>query len=458
MKKNRLMILLLFFYGTIAVAEKAVTPWRVTKALELPAWLKISGEHRMRYETLNHQFRAKTNGVKATGGDQALVFRSLLQVKIDLDFIRFGAELLDSRIKLADRGTASSDKSLSTSIANSLELLQAYIEIPVDNLWIKGSQSTLRGGRITMDVGSRRLVARNRFRNTLNAFTGLDWHWRFGKQTIRAFYTLPIQRLNSGYIGDNQPKFDRESTKVRFWGLYYSQTSFSKHDQAEAFLFGLNEQDAATRKTKDRDLYTFGFRFWRKPQTGQWDYQLETAYQLGTSHASKKFTQTLDHWAHFHHTEIGYSFEAPLSPRLLLQYDYASGDKDPNDTHNNRFETLYGARRFDFGPTSIDGPFARGNISSPALRLNLKPYQTVSTMLALRGFWRASTQDVWTGADITGKEAYIGTQLEARLRWDILPKNLRLEGGVAHIFAGDLMDSAHKKDSTYVYSQMTLHF
>jgi hypothetical protein len=25
----------------------------------------------------------------------------------------------------------------------------------------------------------------------------------------------------------------------------------------------------------------------------------------------------------------------------MLQYDYASGDKNPNDNENNRFETLY---------------------------------------------------------------------------------------------------------------------
>ncbi|MCK5728075.1 MAG: hypothetical protein KAH08_02525, partial [Methylococcales bacterium] len=59
---------------------------------------------------------------------------------------------------------------------------------------------------------------------------------------------------------------------------------------------------------------------------------------------------------------------------------------------------------------------------------------------------------------INGTDSYIGTQIEARIRWDILPKNVRLEGGIAHIFAGDLMENAHKKDSTYVYSQMVLKF
>ncbi len=450
--------LLIPLWFSFSVQADNNIPWRVGKALDLPDWLQITAEHRVRYESLDQQFRAKTNGVKATGGDQALVFRSLLHLKVDLDFMRVGAEMLDSRIKLDDSGTASSSGQLSHSIANALELLQAYIEVPVDDLFIKGSQSSFRGGRITMDVGSRRLVARNRFRNTINAFTGLDWQWQLGHKKIRAFYTLPIQRLNSGYIGNNRQKFDREHLKVRFWGLYYSQPTFSTLDQGEAFVFGLNENDTHGRKTKDRDLYTLGFRVWRKPTVGQFDYQLEAAYQFGTSRSSKKSTEDLAHWAHFHHGEIGYHFDAPLSPRLVIQYDYASGDKNPNDAKNNRFETLYGARRFDFGPTSTYGPFARGNLSSPAVRLNLKPFQNFSTMLALRGFWLASVNDQWTGAAINGTDSYIGTQIEARIRWDILPKNVRLEGGIAHIFAGDLMENAHKKDSTYVYSQMVLKF
>ncbi|MCK5871611.1 MAG: alginate export family protein, partial [Methylococcales bacterium] len=441
-----------------SVQADDTTPWRIGKALDLPDWLQIITEHRIRYESLDQQFRAKTNGIKALGGDQALVFRSLLHLKIDLDFIRVGAEMMDSRIKLDDIGTASSSGQLSNSIANALELLQAYIEVPVADLFIKGSQSTLRGGRMTMDVGSRRLVARNRFRNTINAFTGLDWQWQLEHKKIRAFYTLPIQRLNSGYIGNNRQKFDREHTNVRFWGLYYSQPTFSALDQGEAFVFGLNENDTSGRKTKDRNLYTLGFRLWRTPSIGQFDYQLEAAYQFGTSRSSKKSTEDLAHWAHFHHGEIGYSFDALLSPRLFIQYDYASGDKDPNDSKNNRFETLYGARRFDFGPTSIYAPFARGNLSSPALRLNLKPFNNFATMFSLRGFWLASVNDQWTGAAINGTNSYIGTQIEARLRWDILPKNVRLEGGVAHIFAGNLMENADKKDSTYVYSQMVLKF
>jgi len=231
----------------------------------------------------------------------------------------------------------------------------------------------------------------------------------------------------------------------------------SKVDKGEAYVFGLNKEKQK-KATKNLRLYTFGFRLWRKPVSERFDYQLESVYQLGKSGSSTNPGKMLDHWAHFQHAELGYQFNAPWLPRLIAQYDYASGDKNPSDGQDNRFNTLFGARRFDFGPTSIDGAFARSNLQSPALRLKMKPGKTVKSMFALRGFWLASTADSWTTAGIKGSQSYIGTQLEARLRWEPLPKNLQLEGGVAHLFAGDLMRQAGKGDMTYAYTQATVKF
>ncbi len=432
------------------------SPWRINEAYNLPDWLSISGSHRMRFENLDQQYRGT-----GSGGDQIFLFRTLLLAEVKLDGLKFGMEMEDSRQELADSSTP-----LSTSVVNPLELLQAYAEIEINDIFSAGSKSTLRGGRITMDVGSRRLVARNRYRNTLNAFTGVDWQWTGADDSkFRLFYTLPVQRRVSGNILNNKPRFDKEYEDVRFWGLYYSPSTLpfgTKADKGEIFLFGLNEDDSSDLATTDRDIYTAGFRLYRKAARNQFDYEIESAFQFGESRSSRTATTDLDHFAHFQHAEIGYSFDAAWSPRLQLQYDYASGDDDAADTDNNRFSTLFGARRFDFGPTSIYGPFARSNLSSPGLRLTLKPQKKVNLMLAVRGFWLASADDAWTTAGIRNaagqSENYIGTQIETRLRWDVIPDNLRLEAGAAHIFAGDLMDNAGKKDVSYFYTQASFSF
>lgn len=447
---------LLIIMSTAVVAKQKA--WRLGETLSTPDWLQLSAEHRTRYETLDQQFRNQVNGQPGTGGDQVILFRTLAHVKVDLNVIRFGAEMMDSRIALADQGTASSSKALTNNIANPLELLQAYVELPMDNLLVEGSRSLLRAGRITIDAGSRRLVARNRYRNTINSFTGAEWQWKMGNKKFQAFYTLPVRRLVDGDIRNNNPRFDSEYTQIRFWGMYYSQPLFSELDHVEGFVLGLNEKDTPDWQTRQREIYTYGLRFWRKPALESFDYEVETAYQLGESKASNIASQTLDHFSHMHHAELGYSFNSTWLPRLIFQYDYVSGDDDPNDNKNNRFDPLYSGRRFDYGPTSIFGSFSRSNISSPGLRLILKPQKQVSTMISLRGFWRASTADAWRAAGINGSDSYIGTQIEARLRWKALPGNLHFETGVAHVFAGDLMDSAGKDDSTLTYVQATFKF
>jgi hypothetical protein len=433
----------------------ADTPWRLGPSLGLPSNLSLTGQHRMRYETLDGQFR---NG--RAGGDQALMFRTSLLAEINFDRFKIGVEGLDSRAALADAGTP-----LGNTDVNPLDLLQAYIELPVADLFVNGSNSTLRGGRMTIDLGSRRLVARNSFRNTINAFTGVDWQWTGpGQDRFRAFYTLPVQRLVDGSPLDNDPEFDRQDTDVQLWGLYYAPARLPWGDPGEVYLLGLHEDDSTDLQTGNRDIETMGIRLYRQPAAGRFDYQLESIYQLGESRATAATSDVadLDHFAHFQHAEIGYTFASPWSPQLLLQYDYASGDDRGGDGDNNRFDTLFGARRFEYGPTSLWGAFGRANLSTPGMRLNLKPAEKLSAFVALRGFLLADSDDAWTTAGIRNPsgsgESFIGTQVEASLRWDIIPKSVQVELGGAYLSAGDLMTGANKGDSSYFYSQWVLSF
>jgi hypothetical protein len=195
---------------------------------------------------------------------------------------------------------------------------------------------------------------------------------------------------------------------------------------------------------------------------------LESVFQAGHSRSSTAATDTrdLDHFAHFQHVEAGYTFVAPWSPRLVLQFDYASGDDNPNDDNNNRFDTLFGARRFDFGPTGIYGPFARSNLISPGYRLIMKPQATFEVMFAHRLYWLASDRDAWTTSgvrDSTGKSgSYLGVQPEIQLRWDVLPGNVSLEAGAAYVFSGEFVDDAPNSndegDSSYAYVQTVFTF
>ena len=448
---------------TVATSAGATEgkPWRLAEAAGLPAWLSISGTHRTRYETLDGQFRAGRGG-----GDQMVALRTTVLGELRFDRLKFVGELMDSRAMLDDSGTP-----ISTTMVNPAELLQAYASWTDHGLFGENAASEFRVGRLTMDVGSRRLVARNRYRNTINAFTGIEWRWtgQDGRQ-LQVFYTLPVNRKpnTAADLLDNKIEFDEEDTDVRFWGIYYAFPKLPWEGNGEIYLLGLYESDSSGRPTRDRELYTPGIRLYRPPEKGRFDYLIESVFQFGESRSSTAATNTrdLDHFAYFQHAEVGYTFARPWSPQILAQYDYASGDDDPTDGDNERFDTLFGARRFDFGPTGIYGPFARSNLSSPGVRLKLKPSQQIQAFIAYRGYWLASDQDAWTTSgvrDAAGASgSFIGHQVEASVRWDVLPGNYSFEAGVAHLFAGDFMDDAPNTngqgDATYLYSQVSFSF
>ena len=268
-----------------------------------------------------------------------------------------------------------------------------------------------------------------------------------------------------GSLRDNQMAFDQEDFRRQFWGLHGSLQGLPLDGVGELYLLGLHERDSARRATRNRRLYTSGFRWSRKPATGRFHYDWESALQVGTSRATRAFADTsdLNHLAHMHSIEVGYTLEAPTTPRMALIHEYASGDRDPFDAGNNRFDTLYGARRFAHGPTGIWGAFARSNINSPGYLLSLSPLPDIRLMVKHRFYWLASRRDAWTTTgvrDVTGNFGnLVGHQVESRLRWEALPGNLRVEIGIAHLFDNEFIQSGTNEGAvTYGYGQCILTF
>ncbi len=437
-------------------------PWRLSERLDLPDWLEISGEQRTRYETLDEQFRAGQSG-----NFKMLALRTLLMATARTDSVRFTAEMIDSR-QYGARDSAP----LGTDLVNPVELLQGFLGIEFEDVLADGDALDLQIGRMTLDIGTRRLVARNDFRNTINAFTGVNALWESERgETLQAFYVLPVQRLPNDQqsLLDNDIQFDEEREQVQFFGLRATTPNLGERLEAEAYLYGLDEEDGIEDlQTSNRELLTVGGRVARRPQAEEFDFEWESAYQFGESRSSSNPSNTtdLDHEAHFHHLSLGYQFDADWKLRIEALFDYASGDDDPTDGDNGRFDTLFGARRFEFGPTGIFGAFARSNLISPGLRLFLRPTDDTEIMLAHRFHFLASDQDAWTTSglvDPTGEAGReIGQLAEVRFRHDVLPKNLRFETGVAHFFAGDFVDDAPNAsgqgDTTYFYLMTTLWF
>ncbi|MCF7969618.1 MAG: alginate export family protein [Methylococcaceae bacterium] len=460
MKQKKLAQCCVLTLGLYSGLSQAIENWSVQKQLNLPDWLTLKIDHRTRYEGYDSAFKKGTSG-----GDQVIAFRTNVFMGIKYDNFELGTEFLDSRITLEGANTP-----INNTQINQTDLLQAYLAWQSGDFLGSGLNFNIKAGRQTMDVGSRRLIARNRFRNTINNFTGFDTLLSQGDWELRNFVVLPVSRLPSdkASLQAGQTEFDQEDFDRIFAGTFFSMKNLPLNSTGELYGYYLSEDDTPETLTKNRKLFTPGFRWFKKAQSNQFDFEIETALQTGTSYATSnaKDQQRLNHFAYFSHATLGYSFDAPWQPQLMLQYDYASGDKDPNDNENNQFETLYGARRFEFGPTGIWGAFARANINSPGIRLKIKPHKTLTGLIAHRAYWLAQSKDSWTGAglrDTTGNSSsYLGQQMEMSLKWQAIPQLLDLESGWAHLFKGNFAKNApnaptNKNDADYFYFQTSIH-
>ena len=444
----------------VFAAEK--NQWQLNEAANLPDWMSITGEHRTRYETINKQFRRGS-----TGSDQVLSLRTLVKAEFRFNKnFQINLELQDSRAELADVGSR-----MNSTIVNAAELLEANIVWKTDDLFMEGSQSVFRGGRLTMDIGDRRFIARNRFRNTIQAYTGVDWDWKSKDGSeVRAIFTLPVNREPStaAELLKNDASFDKESFNQILWGLFYASPELLGGIKGEVYWFGLHEKDDINLTTRNREVYTPGFRIHRPRGKGQFDYELESMFQFGTVRATTATSDVtdLELFAYFHHAEAGYTFATAWSPRLYLEYDYASGDSDPNDNSSNRFERQYGPNVPEFGPTSIYTSFVRSNISSPGIRLQVRPNSNLFAYLSYRAFWLASNTDGWRGAsqlrDTSGNSgSFLGHQLFLRTKWKA-HDNIKFEGGLAYRIDGsfqkNVSDSPRQGNSVYTYLSTTFGF
>lgn len=454
-------VVLLGGWTGLASAAQDAGPWRLDAAIDSPELVSLGGSYRVRYETLNHPYRAG-----ATGSDEILVGRLLLNARVTLRSFYVNLEFEDSRQQLADSGSA-----LGTDSVNTLEPLQMLAGMRFDDVLSRGARLDVSAGRMTIDVGGRRLVSRNNFRNTINAYTGVHALWKSADGfEARAFYVEPVQRKPSDLASllDNDSELDSESSDVSLWGLFGATPEVFGDVKAEAYFYGLRTRDHVGIPAADRDIYTPGFRLYRTPVAQSWDFETEAAYQFGTSRQTTAATDTRDlqHRAGFFHGEIGYTWSGKLLPRVELFYDYASGDDDPSDNENNRFDTLYGSRSFDYGPTGIYGALARANLNSPGLRLEAKPLPNLSGRVGYRAVWLASSRDQYTTArlqDRTGNSGdFVGHQLDAQIQYTLLPGNLVLEFGGAYLAHGEFLETApdapNEGDTTYIYASATATF
>jgi hypothetical protein len=413
----------------------------------------FGGQQRTRYETLNNQFRAGYSD-----SDQALALQTSVTFDWHGDGLQVFGEIMDSRVELNDARSFAN-----ASTTNALEPIQAFIA------WRHGA-STLKAGRFTADIGKRRLVARARYNNTVTSFAGIDWSWSGkGGRAVRAFHWIPLRILPTDLpsVLDNDVELDRGTRGSSATGIFYQFPTRPNGLQLETYLFDY-EFESLGAAANAADHRSLGARVYNAQKVGEWSYEAEGILQRGTSGGTVARVARADlaHRASLLHLELGYTFDRKAAPTLSFVYDLVSGDKSPIDLRNERFNTLAGDRRFEYGPTNIYGLIPRANIASPGARLTFRPKPIWQGMLALRGIALDEPRDAWVGSgwrDTSGAAGtHVGTQFEGSFTWRAIPDRLSVEFGFAEVasgrFAKQTAGLAYRGDPHYFYATLLTTF
>lgn len=151
-----------------------------------------------------------------------------------------------------------------------------------------------------------------------------------------------------------------------------------------------------------------------------------------------------------------------MQPRFAIEYNVASGDRNPNDGKYETFDHLYAAHHFRFGYMDLVGC---RNIRNLRFTGEVRP----SPKLCLSGdyhfFWLDRASDslyrlsgaVSRAAD-PDADKEVGQEVDFTVRYD-LSDDLQFMVGYSHFFTGDfLSDTGSADDAGWIYAQLVLHF
>ncbi len=219
-----------------------------------------------------------------------------------------------------------------------------------------------------------------------------------------------------------------------------------------------------------RDIYTVGLRLKSLPgQFKGWDYEAELAGQFGRFKTSAT-SPSLRQEAFAAHVAGGYTWtKAWGTPRVGLEYNFASGDSNTNDATHGTFDNLFPTNHKFYGYMDF---VSWQNIHNVRLATSAKPAKDLTLTLDYHLFWLADTQDSLYAVNGTarsgsgyginsGYDSFVGSELDlvasyAVKRW------ATVQAGYGHFFRGDYVKqslaASGSKDADWIYLQAVVNF
>jgi hypothetical protein len=424
-------------------------------ALNLPEWMEFSLSQRTRFESSSHPWLAG----QSSEINQQLPMQSRMRLGASNENFGLIFEGQDSRTNFDKPNELAGNV-----MTDAFDVLQLFTSASLKNIAGTGVRADVDLGRFSMDIGSSRFIGRNGFEQTTNSFEG--GHLSFTAENQWRFRTFMMSLVNRTMYQTNE-----SHQHPLMWGADFEVKPTSWLNN-EVYYIGVNDNNAPT----DKAFSVFGTRAYLKPiatsklkkEFGAVDYDFETAVETGE-------TGTKDLFAYMGHAEVGYTFNTTWFPRLMGEYEYASGTENPNGGMNNTLDRLSGVRTNMF-ITSLFGPTFQSNLEYGGLRLVTQPLDSVKVNVKHHVWYLAEEKDAMAGSAMPGSKnlqdktgnagRYLGQDVEFSTSWD-LRSNLSLSAGYEHWFKGDYfsrlptgtnLPAGGTKDTDYFYVSSEVRF
>ena len=382
---------------------------------KMPHWLRFSAEFRARMEGFTG------GGFKKDTDDLYYLNRFRINLKIQpVDWLKFVVQGQDARVFGKNQSPPA------PPFQNTMNLRLGFVELG------DAEKKTLgvRVGRQELAFGDERLVGNANWLNTARSFDAVRATFRHNGYRLDAFA--------SSVVNLREGRFNKSVAGNNLYGLYGGLEKLVPKATVEPYFFWRRAPNLPT-KAGTRGMLRFatiGFRWVGKLPTN-FDYGTEIAGQTGSLG-----TDSVGAWAG--HWVLGYTLaRARFKPRIIAEYNYASGDKDPTDGKRGTFDQLYPTGHDKYGLADQVG---WKNINHLRGGMEFKPRAKWLLMGKYNSWWLASPGDALYSASgavvarvVDGSAGrYVGQE------WDFqavyaASKQIQIGGGYAYLIPGTFL-------------------
>lgn len=401
----------------------------------LPSWLRFSGELRFRAAASLGDFYRDSY-------DPYLLTRLRLNMLITpVSWLKFNFQAQDAHVI-----GAGSTGSLPPLQQDSMDLRIVYVELGD----MQKKPFALRVGRQELAFGEERLIGPADWLDTPRSFDGARASFHAAGIRLDAF-AASVVKIRDGQFNENTPGNN-------IYGVYADLPSIVPRTDVQPYFFW-RRQSGLTTETGQPGISNFGTVGvrWVGKLPHNNDYDFEMAKQDGSLG-----TDTIAAWAG--HWRAGHTFaKARLTPRLFVEYNYATGDHKLGDGTRGTFDQLFPSAHDMYGLTDQVG---WKNIRHIRGGLEIKPDPKWMVSGKYSSYWLADAHDaLYNAASIVVAKSpsgaagtYVGQELEFVAVYKYNTRTT-FSGGFGHLFPGSFLTATTPgKSYSFPYASVNYKF